>query len=89
MAATTTFKAVVDQLVEELGLGIVLPAFTGTTSTLTLATTGTTELRGPVTGKSIPINSSIMITAGGTPGEDTKVSNWVPETGVITGKSVV
>ena len=84
MAATSTLKVIADALVEEMGIGTVLPAFTGTTTTLTLTTTGSSELRGPFTGAKIAIGAPVLITAGGTPGEDTFVSNWVAPTGVIT-----
>lgn len=84
MAATSTLKNVADQLVEESAIGMVLPSFTGTTTTLTLTTTGSSEIRGPFTGRKIAIGSPIIITAGGTPGEDTYVSDWNPSTGVIT-----
>ena len=77
-------KSIADNLCEEMGLGTVIPSFTGTTTTLTLTTTGASELRGPFTGAKIAIGSPILITAGGTPGEDTFVKQWVPSTGVIT-----
>jgi len=84
MAATSTLKNILDQLVEESAIGMVLPSFTGMTTTLTLTTTGSSEIRGPFTGRKIAIGSPIIITAGGVSGEDTFVSDWNPSTGVIT-----
>lgn len=84
MTTTSTLKQIIDETIDELDYGTSLSGLTGTTTTLTLTTTGSSDLRGPFTGKKIPIGSAVMVTAGGTTGEDTFVSDWAPSTGIIT-----
>lgn len=81
MTTTSTIGSVITQLVDQMGIGIALPSWTGTTTTLTLANS---YLEGPFTAARIPIGSPIIVTAGGTVGDMTYVSNYVPSTGVIT-----
>src|SRR3990167_8420909 len=84
MAATTTLASLLSDIAEETDLGLVISAGTGTTTTITEADTGVSELRGPFTGAKIPIGSPVTVITGGTVGEDTYVSNFVSSTGVVT-----
>lgn len=83
MPATITQRQVLIELSERYGIGVVTLC-TGATTTLTLTTAGSPELRGPFTGLKIPVGTPVIVTAGGTVGERTYVSNWVPSTGVVT-----
>lgn len=88
MAATSTLRQVLIELVERYGLGVVVPVGSNTTTTFTLTTTGSPELRGPFSSKRIPIGTPVLCsveTSGTTAlGNRTYVSNWEPSTGVLT-----
>ena len=84
MPATTTLATLLTTFAEETGLGLVIDAGTGVTTTITETDTGVSELRGPFTGSKIPIGSPVTVITGGTVGEDSYVSNFVPSTGVVT-----
>lgn len=88
MPATSTYRAILVELVERFALGTVVPVASNTTTTFTLTTTGSPELRGPFTGKKIAIGSPVICTVetSGTSalGNRTYVSDWAPSTGVLT-----
>lgn len=88
MPATVTYRQILIELVERTGLGKVVPVSSNTTTTFTLTTTGSPELRGPFTGLAVPVGSPVICTVetSGTTalGNRTYVSNWVPSTGVLT-----
>lgn len=81
MPATSTLGDIYEQLVEETGLGFVIPSYTGTTTTLTLTNS---YLLSNATAGRLPINTPIIITSSTGLGEMTYVQNYVPGTGVIT-----
>lgn len=81
MAATTTFKSLIEQLAEETGLGYVLPSVTGTTTQLTLANA---YGAGPFLAQRFPRGSAILTTGGTAINEVTFVDTYTPSTGVIT-----
>lgn len=89
MAATSTLRQILGELVERYGLGWVVTGATGGSgTTFTLTTAGSPELRGPFTGKRFPIGSPVVVsveTSGTTVlGDRSYISKWVPSTGVIT-----
>lgn len=88
MAATSTLRQILIELVERNAWGKVIPVGSNTTTTFTLTTTGSPELRGPFTGAKIAIGSPVVCTVetSGTSalGNRTFVSNWAPSTGVLT-----
>ena len=81
MAATTTLKTLLEDLVEETGLGTVLPSCTGTTTQLTLANA---YAAGPFLAQRFARGSAILTTAGTAINEATFVDTYTPPTGVIT-----
>lgn len=88
MAATSTLRQLLIELTERNGLGVVVPVASNTTTTFTLTTTGSPELRGPFSGRKIAIGSPVVCTVetSGTSalGNRTYVSDWNPSTGVLT-----
>src|SRR3990172_3373960 len=88
MPATVTLRQILIELVERYALGRVIPVSSNTTTTFTLTTTGSPELRGPFTGLAIPVGSPVICTVETTGtsalGNRTFVSNWAPSTGVLT-----
>ena len=81
MAATATFKLLLEELVEKTGVGYVLPAVTGTTAQFTLANAYGS---GPWAGQRFPRGSPILTTAGTAINENTYVDIHTPSTGVTT-----
>lgn len=81
MASSTTLKQLVSDLLEETGLGCVLPSVTGTTSQLTLSNA---YAAGPFLAQKFTRGSPIMVTAGGTVGDNTYVDTYTASSGVIT-----
>lgn len=81
MAATSTLKQILEQLATETGMGAILPAYTGTTTTLTATTS---YGAGPFTGSKFPIGSPVIITSTTGLGEKTFVAGYNPIIGVIT-----
>ena len=88
MPATSTQRQVLIDLVERYSLGRVIPVSSNTTTTFTLTTTGSPELRGPFTAAQIAVGSPVVCTVetSGTSalGNRTYVSQWMPSTGVLT-----
>ena len=81
MAASVTLKTLMEDLVEETGLGTVLPSCTGTTTQLTLANA---YAAGPFLAQRFARGSAILTTAGTAINEATFVDTYTPPTGVIT-----
>ncbi len=81
MAATTTLKTLIESLLEETGLGCVLPTVTGTTTQLTLANA---YAAGPFLAQRFTRGSAILTTAGTAINENTFVDTYTASTGVIT-----
>lgn len=77
----TTFKTLIETLLEEAGLGCVLPSCTGTTTALTLANS---YAAGPFLAQKFQRASPILTTAGTAINENTYVDSYVASTGVIT-----
>lgn len=88
MAATSTYRQILIELVERYGLGWVIPVSSNTATAFTLTTAGSPELRGPFSGAKIPVGSGVIcsVETSGTSalGHRTYVSNWVASTGVLT-----
>ena len=81
MATTTTFKLLLEQLVEETSTGDVLPGVTGTTTGLTLANA---YAAGPFPNQRYARGSPILTTAGTAINEATFVNQYTASTGVFT-----
>ena len=81
MATTTTFKLLLEQLVEETSTGDVLPGVTGTTTGITLADA---YAKGPFPNQRYARGSAILTTAGTAINEATFVDQYTASTGVFT-----
>lgn len=88
MAATSTLKTILENLVEETGIGIVTSISASSSTTFALTTAGSPELGGPFSGKKIPIGSPIIITSEttgtGLTGDRAWVSDFNPSTQTVT-----
>jgi hypothetical protein len=89
MAATSTFKQVLDRLVEDNGIGrSVAVDAASTTTTITVNDDGVPDLRGPFSSTTIPVGSPVLITAetsgSALIGFSSFVQGWNTSTGVLT-----
>ncbi len=88
MAATSTLRVIRREMGRRYGHSKTITIASNSSTTFTLTTAGSPELRGPFTGLKIPVGSPVLTsveTTGVTGlGLRTFVSNWVPSTGVLT-----
>lgn len=81
MVATSTLKSIIEDVIEQTSTGLVLAGVTGTTASITLATS---YLTGPFPSQKIARGSPILTTAGTAINENTYANLYTPATGVIT-----